>query len=521
MENPFAGLRPEMRSEHDEIRKGIFSRVLLNMQVSPLEERREWCKAIRATHAAAQAPRQKRAAGASGAPAIAAASSSPPPPPSPSTTSSPLSVVGTKRSHAEAEAESCVQPSTSIAVNDLKESERAPESAGEETSAPVLPTADATTAASAISPGPLAATTAIHQVDGEVEGEEKEAESEASVNECIAAYLRSLIDRVVGLSLESLNVPALRILCLMVGISSEKRSKGVLYNNLSSFYYTNCAKLGKRVSRDTVFERHVEQDVAMLRHATAASPSSKRSTEKAAPSATESGHASASTARSSGSAAQVNKGGPAAVVVSVTSKRDANATAVKAEKGEKAASPTTTTAPRAASAAKPHKTTQTRKKAEDEEDGVKAELSHYLKYEHATEEWEDDVEVAPRQGEHPLCSHTSAYGELDEGEVVFQDRVFSRPGDGRATAAAAASASSHMAKYAASDSEDAWSVPMLERKVASIVQLHDPVTVSIVVKKLSQLGYHAPDAETVVQQMLRRFHERQLIFYDNGIAYLM
>jgi len=69
--------------------------------------------------------------------------------------------------------------------------------------------------------------------------------------------------------------------------------------------------------------------------------------------------------------------------------------------------------------------------------------------------------------------------------------------------------------------DGAWTPEALERKIASIVQLYDPVTVAIVVKKLAQFGYRSDDAHDIVERVLRRFHDRQLIFYDNGIAYLM
>ncbi|KPI83570.1 hypothetical protein ABL78_7393 [Leptomonas seymouri] len=479
MENPFAGLRPEMRSEHDEIRKGIFSRALRNMQSAPLNERREWCKAIRATYTAAQAAKQKRAA------ATASSSAAFIPPPSSSLSSS--SAVGMKRTHSEAELSALTSASST-------------------TAAPPL-TVGATSEQAQGGPSPKAA------AGGDaVEVQEREAveEGEAAVKECIAAYLRSLLDRVVGVSLENLNVPALRILCSMVGIKTEVRNKIALYSTLASFYYTECEKLGKRVSRDTIFERQVEQEAAMLRHVSQASPSSskKNGDKKASAHASVAGQdpISPSIVRSS-SSGSANKPSPAAVVVSVTSKRAEDSTTVKVKKAVSSA----TTA--ASTLAKPRQSAKTTKADEG------TDVQHYLKYESIGEEFEDEPaessSVNACYQKQKYHHDNNAYHDGQEGEVVYESRVFSRPGGSTVVSSA------HMAKYTSSTDEGEWSMPMLERKVASIVQLHDPVTLAIVVRKLSQLGYHDPNAEDLVERILRRFHDRQLIYYDNGIAYLM
>ncbi|KPA76687.1 hypothetical protein ABB37_07535 [Leptomonas pyrrhocoris] len=494
MENPFAGLRPEMRSEHDEIRKGIFSRVLRNLQSAPLAERREWCKAIRATYSAAQAAKLKRAAAT-----VSSNAALPSPAPSPSWTTQPSApAVGAKRTHSAVEAS-------------------AP------TPAPLV--ADATREPATGSPSPTTSAAILGVAGGDArdgekaeealkEGEEGE-ESEAVVKECIAAYLRSLLDRVVGVSLENLNVPALRILCTMVGIKTEVRNKIGLYSTLASFYYTECEKLGKRVSRDTVFERQVEQEVAMLKHVSPSSSSRKNGDKRASAQASDAGPVPTTTTTTSSMVRSGNgnsKTLPAAVVVSVTSKRAVSNTAVKAQKKTVSS---TQTAP--STSARSHQATKAAKTEEE------ADVDHYLKYENLSEELEDQPAVTTPenpyyQNQHYHSNNNSAYGDDEGGEVVYQERVFSRP-DGRNAAAAAAP--SHMAKYAASANEGEWSMLMLERKVASIVQLHDPVTAAIVVKKLSQLGYHEPNAVALVEQILRRFHDRQLIYYDTGIAYLM
>lgn len=492
MENPFAGLRPEMRSEHDEIRKGIFSRALRNMQFSPLAERREWCRAIRATYAATQAARQKRAAATSGTKSSDDGSGASGGTASPSASPE----VGTKRTH------------------DAAQLTDGPTSSGKSTGG--VETAETPLATSTASPP----TTQGLATDGDAGGDEEEEESEASVKECIAAYLRSLLDRVVGVSLENLNVPALRILCTMVGIHTEVRNKIGLYSTLASFYYTECEKLGKRVSKDTIFERQAAQEAAMLRrlpastNANAASSSSatKRGGEKmSTPQQQQQQNKSTTEAKAASSRSASGKASPAAVVVSVTSHRRGE-NAVGGSQGKEKEKPSS-------------RSTST--KAEQQQPAAAAAaagLTHYLKYENATEAWEaEDAEgTKPQSSLHASHNHpNSAYGGGEEvdGEVVYEERVFARRG-GASTASS--SSSPHMTKYASSAGEDdGWSAPMVERKIASIVQLHDPVTVAIVVKKLAQLGYRAGNVEATVEQVLRRFHDRQLIFYDNGIAYLM
>lgn len=564
MENPFDGLRPELRSEHDEIRKGIFSRALRNLQTAPLAERREWCRAIRATHTAAQAAKQRRSNVAASTTAATASANklslaSAPAIPAPADgvpSSSPA--VGTKRTHADVESDtSATTVQTSPAAAGL--------------SAPVAPalTASTTAATTSAAPAPLSplaaqavkssavvevekeeGVTAQHVGEGEEEGEE---ESEASMKECIAAFLRGLLDRVVGMSLENLNVPALRILCSMVGIKTEVKNKIALYSTLSSFYYTECEKLGKRVSRDTVFTRQVEQEVAMLKHVssttntTSAAAPSRRGVDRKAgstPTTTTTNEDISPTSTPSRSNNNNNnkavkglgnsKAMPAAVVVSVTAKRAVDTAAAAKADRKKAAENNVAAAPSA-------KSRPSSKSAKVEDAGV----DHYLKYENVEEELGDDLMYAkPVSSAHSRLDSTtnnnssntyssdayrppavrgvakeeSLYEEnSDEGEVVYESRIFQKSNKGNSSAAKyAAPASSSSAQ----DSEE-WSMLMLERKVASIVQLHDPVTVAIVVKKLSQLGYREPRADEVVEQILRRFHDRQLIYYDTGIAYLM
>ncbi|CBZ29886.1 conserved hypothetical protein [Leishmania mexicana MHOM/GT/2001/U1103] len=492
MENPFEDLRPALRSEEDEIRKGVFSQALRNLQQASLEERRRWCKAIREATARGGAKAKKKATTAaavaelSGNIAPSAPVSSPPQrtantsaasasPPTPSALTAAHSTeetdvaVGQKRARSEGEASPTAAPAKALGGPlDGAPLRCAPQALQ------TMP--ESTTVGSQPSP-----TAALAPADGEpsacaAASDPAAEETEESVKECIAAYMRSLLDRVVGTGIDNLAVPALKVLCMMLGIHTEVSSKLGLYSILADFYFSKCVKLGKRVSRDTVFERHVEQEVSMLRRVASASSSVGRAEKKVAAAAP--GKAAVTVATSAATLADK--------VAKTEVKKDQ---AVVRKKMFSAPLPNPSRAAKAVPQADPV-------------------TEHYLKYEDYNDNTlEDDAAVAAPASDH-------AYG----GDIIYQQPVFARPNNKTASR-------SHMAKYegsgAGGEEEDSWSLPLLERKVASIVQLYDPVTVAIVVKKLSQMGYRDGGAESRVEQILRRFHDRQLIFYDNGIAYLM
>ncbi|KAK7194722.1 hypothetical protein NESM_000391800 [Novymonas esmeraldas] len=462
MENPFESLRPALRSEEDEIRKGVFSQALRNLQHASLDERRRWCSVIRESAARRTGGAKTRAKSATvlpvtGQPATAIASAG----------ASPLPQHNGNGAVAVATAAD-VAPSPALPQVDASAGKKRTRSDDDDDDVDTV--SKATT------------------LEGQHRGQTSptDGEPEESVKECIAAYMRGLLDRVVGTGIDNLAVPALKVLCMMLGIKTEVSNKMGLYSILADFYFSKCAKLGKRVSRDTVFERQVEQEVAMLRNLPSASSSS--SPPSSASRAERRAAAPATTPSAATSAAA-----PAVKVAKAEEAGEARVAAARVRR-ETAPLPKATKLAKVAAAAAPLPT-----------DAVTA---HYLKYEHYPDELVDDAVAGP----------SSWSGGEYGGEVVYEPRVFTRPGNSSSGAATAA----HMAKYQASDKDDeAWSLPLLERKVASIVQLYDPVTVAIVVKKLAQMGYRDGGAEACVEQILRRFHERQLIFYDDGIAYLM
>ncbi|CAD2217769.1 hypothetical protein AGDE_14692 [Angomonas deanei] len=111
-----------------------------------------------------------------------------------------------------------------------------------------------------------------------------------------------------------------------------------------------------------------------------------------------------------------------------------------------------------------------------------------------------------RQTRQPVES--SDEDSATEGELVIENN----PSTFRKTAAPARPTAGE---------DDTWDEATLERRIASIVQLYDPVTVATVAKKLSGVGYSDPDMTGTVEAVLRKFQQRQLLFFDNGIAYLL
>jgi len=224
-----------------------------------------------------------------------------------------------------------------------------------------------------------------------------------------------------------------RVLCVMTGIHTHSRSKDVLYNILASFYFTQCEKLGKRVSKSTLVENEIRRTSEMLM----ALPSNRSKT--------------ASVRRATATA------GPQVAVPRTVEEKKRPVPAAKD--------------PCAAPAAKKH---------------TVAAATAATTTVHSSEA-EDSGEVL----------------DIAYATGVFATTTHARP------------------LQSSSPSSDSWEPAELERRVASIVQLYDPVTATMVVKKLNQMGYRDDGAQAVVEAILRRFHQRQLIFYDSDIAYLL
>lgn len=72
-----------------------------------------------------------------------------------------------------------------------------------------------------------------------------------------------------------------------------------------------------------------------------------------------------------------------------------------------------------------------------------------------------------------------------------------------------------------SGAAEEWTPQRLEKAIATIVRNYDPVTTTIVVKKLNKIGYADPHAESIVDSFLVSFHQKKYIHYENGIAYCL
>jgi hypothetical protein len=81
----------------------------------------------------------------------------------------------------------------------------------------------------------------------------------------VGSYMRQLLDRVVGLSLNVLSTSALSFLCVMLSITSKPpKGKDALYSLLANYHYQVCEKIGKRqISNRTVLMNALQDAAAM------------------------------------------------------------------------------------------------------------------------------------------------------------------------------------------------------------------------------------------------------------------
>ncbi|RNF16717.1 uncharacterized protein Tco025E_05096 [Trypanosoma conorhini] len=432
--NPFERLQPPLRSEEDEIRKGIFARALRLLHTATDEVKLRWRHAIEEAAAARQyrTCRHKK-------PALVAEEFCEPTPL--------VASAAVKRPRDDAK-EGAVEAENGKGTKNADEGE----------SGELRPVAETGTEHS----GP--------HTGAEV--------SEVDNTEFIAAYLRTLLDKVVGLSLLELHVEALRVLCVMLDIPLPKsRSKMALYSTLASFHYTHCEKLGKRVSSSHIVQAQLKRDEQMIQKLL-----SRGSTSQATSAAGRSRAVGAATTAATppGPTGATNT----AVLSSNTSRgnhRKNTRTMLTAVDGNVSSMDDTPRIPRRTSASDTAAKVRTKTPMEGEE-GAPAEV----------------------EGEAEL-------------EVRHNDKVFAA-----AAVVHQAVAASRLNNSNEEDEEDEeWTMMQLEKKVASVVQLYDPVTSVVVVKKLAQMGYRKPSAMETVEAILRSFHQRELVFYDNGIAYLL
>ncbi|KAH8607208.1 hypothetical protein ERJ75_001443600 [Trypanosoma vivax] len=446
--NPFGQLRPAPRSEEDDIRMGIFGHLVRLLHASGDEDRARWRKAVEeAQESRLSAMRAGRKAKLN---------------------------QQVHQLHCKDEQEKANNEVQSESVADIREDveKKSLASLSQVSEAVKRPRTDTESCpdSARLLPGGQAIEQQTAAGNGGVGKQEDQTTSDV---EFISAYLRTLLEKVIGLSLLELKVDALRVLCIMLSIPlPNSKSKMTYYSKLASFYYTNCEKLGKRVSTSYYLEEQYRRDEEMRRKIfTTAEPTPAEGAALSKGRATyERGIVKSSKSAAGSSGLGDHSTARSARERQHLSVADSNSTL--------------------------HTTRVTRS-------DCKATV----------------VPVIPRNSRRKSDERVQAL------EVVHHGKVFAAPSTrgghpapvGRSAEAVEASEGEEQG----SDNTEEWSALKLERKVASVVHLYDPVTTSIVVNKLAQMGYRSPSATETVERILRSFHERQFIFYDNGIAYLL
>ncbi|KAF8291597.1 hypothetical protein TcYC6_0125130 [Trypanosoma cruzi] len=441
-DNPFERLQPPLRSEEDEIRKGIFGQALRLLHTATDEDKLRWRHAIEEAIAARQS----------------------------------ISRMNKKTAVSEGIAD--VTPLVGFAAvkrprDDGKGEEEEKETWTEENGGggdgdqrPVVAAAkDSCGCRTGAEDTPMKDT------------------------EFIAAYLRTLLDKVVGLSLLELHVDALRVLCVILSIPLPKsRSKMTLYSTLASFHYTHCEKLGKRVSSSHNVQAQLRRDEQMIQKLFPAGSTSQ----------TTSGMGRNRAAGATTTTTASRPSGITKTVNSITLSKHSNSSCTDKNASNSSAN---------------HK------------NGTRSMLT-------AVDSNVSPLDDTPRSRRRKVVSDTGAKPknksplERDakdtpagvEGESELEVR---HTGKVFADAPVFRQAMAVSRNNEEEEEEEEWTMAQLEKKVASVVQLYDPVTSAVVVKKLAQMGYRKACAMEKVEAILRSFHQRELVFYDNGIAYLL
>ncbi|CUG89158.1 GPI-anchored surface protein, putative [Bodo saltans] len=103
----------------------------------------------------------------------------------------------------------------------------------------------------------------------------------ADATAIVGSYMRQLLDRVVGLSLNVFSTAALSFLCVMLSITSKPpKGKDALYSLLANFHYQECEKIGKRQINNRTVLLHAQQDAAAFASANKKPAPKKGSAQK-------------------------------------------------------------------------------------------------------------------------------------------------------------------------------------------------------------------------------------------------
>ncbi|ESL10174.1 hypothetical protein TRSC58_02097 [Trypanosoma rangeli SC58] len=431
--NPFERLQPPLRSEEDEIRKGIFGQALRLLHTATDEVKLRWRSAIEEAIAARQ-PTLRR---------------------------------NKKTALVTEEAGEATLLVTSAAVKRSRDDDKGGELNAEEVGK-----------IRERERGEDGETRSGGETSTDRSGCRTAAEdSQVDNTEFIAAYLRTLLDKVVGLSLLELHIEALRVLCVMLGITPPKsRSKMTFYSTLASFYYTHCEKLGKRVSSSHNLQAQLKRDEQMVRKLC-----STGSTSQAISGARRS--------RAAGATATAAPPPDTTGKVNIAALSNGDKSGDNHRKNAR-----TMPTSRDGIASPIEGTLRTRRRKFTLDATVEAQNKTFM----------EEEEDAPAEGEDELELEVRHNGNVFASAVVVRQAMAAPRNNDEEE-----------------EEEEEWTLAQLEKKVASVIQLYDPVTSVVVVKKLAQMGYRKPCAMETVEAILRSFHQRELVFYDSGIAYLL
>lgn len=491
--NPFANIRETLRSEEDDIRRGVFSHVLRNLMTATAQQKQEWQTEIEET----QRIFRERVAGgkarASEKTAKEKASSTPEEAPAADAAAAAAAARITTREGEKEEnrtSGSEVAPVASPLLGMKRDRSEGQEAAGGVSSN--LPKKEDAASSTSTSDG---------------EG-----------GFSIGSFLHSQVEKTVGGTLNTLSSGILRILCMILGLAPKSRSKETLYSMLATYHYTHCEVLGKRVSRSTFVDDLAKQDVKSLhlfiKHPVkgagktdrkevppqlgvpkkeAPTPVLTRTKQTRKPSHTSVATgflaATAHCGKSTGAEVSKSSAGKNATTVAPQKKAAATATLRAVSK----AIPSSSLPPTPQTSAGAHYSTQEQQQ-QDSYGGITNHSPFYP-------------------------SGNSTTSDLS---ISYPEPVLRRP---TATADPLHSSSSTLlgrrSTHGAQEENSEWTTQNLEKRIATIVRNFDPVTTTIVIKKLAKMGFTSPTAKQVVESVLQSFHQKKYIYFESGIAYCL
>lgn len=473
--NPFAAVRQSLRSEEDDIRRGVFSHVLRNLARASPEQKQVWQAAIEEVQ---QALRSRTAA------------------------------AGTEGDSAGVE-DVLVEEGEHVG-KEILSSGTVAESGGEE---------KAEMEASRTLGGPTpklvlgkkrersdedegAAGLSAGNADSHEDPVHSSSSTSGAAGFSIGSFLHSQVEKTVGSTLNVLSVSTLRVLCMILGIDKKTRSKEALYHTLASYHFTHCEVLGKRISRSTIVDELARQDAMSVHLFLKQSQKGPGAThKKETPAISEAPMSEVVAAPRSLDTSQAEKPSSTTPTTSVSSTahrgHSTRLNTAKSVAEQKAAPP------------------QKQKKASLSSTRGSVPSSSSSSDRSARENFHSSQPHLQRE------IATGAAVRSDPSHMADLSIAYPEPALRRAAADSFGSAFTASARSLEAQEDTEWTSQKLEKSIATIVRNFDPVTTTIVIKKLAKMGYTAPEAKSVVESCLKSFHEKKYIYFESGIAYCL